>query len=111
MQLTNHIVKAANLKGISLAAVQAVLRSPGLVYKSFSKDNNGKRIARMCDIHNVQQEKWTGEFAGEKVCVVVYPCCQKAITCWKDQVETEIRPDQKAQGVKRYQGRDGQWRS
>jgi hypothetical protein len=111
MQLTNHIIKQASLKGISLAAIETVLKAPSVIYPSFRKDATGKRVAPMCDKHNVQQEKWTGEAFGEKVCVVVYPCCQKAITVWKDQVETEIRPDQRQQGVNGYKGRDGKWRS
>jgi len=108
---TNHLIAQAANKGIALAAIEAVLKAPGIKYPSFRKDAQGKRFAPLCDKHNEQQQKWTGEALGEKVCVVVYPCCQKAITVWKDQVETAIRPDQKAQGVKAYKGRDGKWRS
>lgn len=111
MQLTNHIIQQATLKGISLEAIETVLKAPSVVYPSFRKDAAGKRFAPLCTTHNVQQEKWTGTALGEKVCVVVFPCCKRAITVWKDQVETEIRPDQRKQGVKGYKGRDGKWRS
>lgn len=108
---TNHLNQQALRKGISLAAIDAILREPGCCYPSFRKDDNGRRYAPVCDKHGVQQQKWTGEAFGQKLCIVVYPCCQKAITVWQDQVETEIRPDQKKNGITRYKGRDGRWRS
>jgi hypothetical protein len=109
--ISNHLIQQAAAKGISLAAIEAVLDAPGIKYPSFRKDSTGKRFAPLCDKHGVQQEKWTGTADGQKVCIVVYPCCGKAITVWLDQIETAIRPDQRQQGVARYQGRDGKWRS
>lgn len=108
---SDHLIAQARAKGISLAAIEAVLKAPGLIYKSFRKDANGKRYAPLCKRHNVQQEKWCGEALGQKVCIVVYPCCGEAVTVWVDQIETEIRPDQRKAGVKGYTGRDGKWRS
>lgn len=106
-----HCTQRAAEKGIALAAIHAVLRSPGLVYKSFRRDKDGKRYEPLCKRHGRQQEKWTGEAFGQKICLVVYPCCGEAVTVWIDQTETPLRPDQIKDGVKGYTGRDGKWRS
>jgi hypothetical protein len=111
MELSKHLRDMAPTKGLSIAAIEAILNAPAIKYPSFRKDANGKRVAPMCERHNAQQEKWTGEAFGEKICVVVFPCCGKAVTAWKDQVETAVRPDQKKAGIKGYKGRDGVWRS
>lgn len=105
--LTGHIRRQAQAKGIAIAAVEAVLAAPEITYKSFRKDAQGNRYAPICEHHNVQQEKWTGN----GVCVVVYPCCRKAITVWADQVETPLRPDQIRAGVTSYHDRNGRRRS
>lgn len=105
-----HLIKQANNKGISMEAVLAVLRNPGITYPSFERDAQNRRVPRLCRTCGVQQEKWTGEHKGEKIAIAVYTCCGKAITVWADQVETALRPDQIAKGVTQYRGRDGNWR-
>lgn len=112
MQITAHphLIQQAARKRIPMAVVQEVLRHPGLVYKAFVK-KDGKRVPRLCQHHGVQQQTWTGEHNGVKIALAVYTCCQKAITVWQDQVETEVRPDQKKNGVTGYYGRDGKWRA
>lgn len=110
IELGTHVHDQAARKGIGVDVVRAVLANPAITYKSFVKDDNGNRVPRMCNKHGVQQEKWTGEYKGTKVCVCVFTCCQKAVTVWFDQIETEIRPDQRRKGVKGYHGKDGKWR-
>jgi hypothetical protein len=107
--LTNHIRNQAAEKAIPISAIHEVLANPGLTYGSFERVD-GKRQPRCCRIHGVQQEKWTGEVEGLKLCLVVNTCCQQAITVWLDQVETPIRPDQAAKGIVGYKNRKGEWR-
>lgn len=110
MLLTDHIRKQAAEKGIPVSAIHAILANPGLTYGSFERVD-GQRRPRCCRVHGVQQQKWTGEAEGKKLCLVVNVCCQQAITVWLDQVETEIRPDQRAKGVMGYKNRKGEWRA
>lgn len=100
--ITRHCEQQAQNKGILLATLAEVLASPALTYDS------NKHACKRC---GVPQQRWTGTANGQKVCIAVNPCCGVAVTVWLDQVETEIRPDQRAQGVRRYRGRDGEWRS
>jgi hypothetical protein len=102
-----HLIKQANEKNIPLNAIHAVLARPGITYQSFSK-RNGVRQPNLCRCGK-QQEKWTGEAFGHKIVVAVNVCCNLAITVFADQVETEVRPDQRAKGVTGYVGRNGQW--
>lgn len=110
IQITKHLQDQATRKGINIQAIQAILDAPGCTYPSFTV-TNGKREARMCAHHGVQQQKWTGQAFGQKVCVCVYTCCSKAVTAWFDQVETDLRDDQRKAGVTGYRGRDGKWRT
>lgn len=106
-----HLLDQAREKGIAMEAVVAVLRNPDLTYPSFVKDARGQRVPRACRTCGQQGQTWTGSHNGQKIAMSVYPCCRKAITVWFDQIETAIRPDQKAKGVKGYIGRDGRWRA
>lgn len=108
-QLTPHFLEKAQREGVSIAALWDIILNPKITYQSFTKQN-GKRVPRICQKCGVQQQKWTGDSIAGKFCVVVNPCCQKAITFWLDQTETELRPDQVAAGVTGYRGRDGKWR-
>lgn len=105
-----HLHTQAARKGIPMTAVQAVIAHPAISYKSFTKDESGRRVPRCCKRHGVQQDTITGEAEGRKLAISVAPCCNLAITVWLDQVETEIRPDQRAKGIQRYRGRNGEWR-
>lgn len=105
-----HLNEQAARKNIGLNIVRSVLANPAITYKSFTK-KNGVRTPDCCNKCGIQKEKWCGEAFGRKVCIVVAVCCRKAITVWEDQVETEVRPDQRAKGVTGYTGRDGRWRS
>lgn len=109
--LTNHLIQQATVKGIALDIIREVLAHPTLTYGSFHKDASGNRVPYTCRRCGTPQEKWTGEARGTKVCVVVNPCCAEAVTVWLDQVDTAIRPDQRANGVTGYRGRDGRWRT
>lgn len=108
--LTSHLIKQADSKGIALDLIREVLANPTLTYGSFQKDASGNRVPYTCRKCGKQQEKWTGVARGTKLCVVVNPCCGEAVTVWFDQIETALRPDQKAKGVKGYVGRDGFYR-
>ena len=102
VRITRHCQEQAAAKGIELRTVCAVLDQPAVTYDS---------AKHSCRHHNLPQQRWTGMANGQRVCVAVNPCCNVAVTVWLDQVETEILPDQRAQGVRRYKGKDGKWRS
>ena len=102
VRIIPHCLEQAASKGIEARTLCAVLDAPAVTY-----DSN----KHVCKRHGVPQQRWTGTANGQKVCIAVNACCNEAITVWMDQVETEIRPDQRAQGVRRYKGRDGRWRS
>lgn len=108
-RITRHLREQAINKGINMDTVQAVLDAPSITYPSFVKEN-GQRVPMLCRSCGQQQEKWTGEAFGQKVCVTVFPCCGVATTVWFDQIETAVRPDQRAAGLKGYVGKDGRWR-
>jgi hypothetical protein len=108
--LHQHLTDQAARKGIPLTAVRTVLAAPAISYKSFTKDGNGKRVPRCCNRHGIQQDTVTGTAEGRKLAISVAACCNLAITVWMDQAETELREDQKAKGVTKYRGKDGNWR-
>ena len=111
-RFTPHLRKKIEETGVPAAAIWHILNNPETTYDSFERDRvTGKRIPRTCRRCGTQQQKWTGTSQGEKFCVVVNPCCREAITFWRDQVDTPLRPDQVAAGVKGYRGSDGRWRS
>jgi hypothetical protein len=108
-----HLISQARDKGIDIAVIDEVLANPAITYKSFTKDRaTGQRVPVLCRECGTQQDKWTGTASdGTKVCIAVNACCGLAVTVFLDQVETAIRPDQRAKGVTGYRGRDGQWRN
>lgn len=113
--LSRHLQEQAVRKGWTVAMVRDILENPGCTYDSFSRDNNGVKQPVICRKCKQQQKKWTGETKDSdgnvvKLCVTVFTCCGLATTVWADQQETELRPDQKAQGRKGYIGKDGLWR-
>lgn len=111
-RLHHHLTTKAEANGVALAAIWEIISNPAITYESFTKDAQGNRVPRVCKRHGRQQEKWTGTTStGDKFCIAVNVCCGEAITYFEDQTETELRADQKASGIKRYRGRDGQWRS
>lgn len=110
-KLSKHLQEKAERNNIALSLIWEIVNSPENTYDSFRKDDNNNKVARICRKHNEQQRKWTGTTAsGQKFCVAVNVCCGEAVTFFEDQIETELRPDQKASGVKRYRGRNGEWR-
>lgn len=109
-RMTRHLCEQAARKGINMEAIKAILKAPSITYPSFIKQN-GKRVPMLCRSCGKQQEKWTGEAFGQKVCVTVFPCCGVATTAWFDQIDTEVRADQRAAGLTGYVGRDGKWRA
>ena len=70
---------------------------------------DGSKQPYVCKKCGLAQKKYTGTAGGKSLCVVVNECCGIAITVWLDQVETAIRPDQKAKGVTGYRDRRGHW--
>jgi hypothetical protein len=113
-RLSKHLQEKAAANGVALSLIWEIVNDPGLTYSSFTTEKvNGKevKVRRNCRCGQ-QQEKWTGVASnGQAFCVAVNVCCGVATTYWPDQVETELRPDQKAAGVTRYRGADGKWRS
>lgn len=110
-KLSRHLQEKAERNNVALSLIWEIVNSPENTYDSFRKDNKNNKVARICRKHNEQQRKWTGTTAsGQKFCVAVNVCCGEAVTFFEDQIETDLRPDQKAAGVKRYRGRNGEWR-
>lgn len=110
-RLSPHLLQKAEREGVALSAIWDIIQNPQITYDSFTKKGNN-RVPRNCNKCGIQQQKWTGTARdGRKFCVVINPCCGEAITYWLDQVETDLRADQKAAGVTGYRGRDGKWRS
>jgi hypothetical protein len=107
--ITKHCAEQAEAYGIAMTAIHNVLASPALTYGSFTKVD-GERVPRRCNKCGTQQQKWTGESQGHKVCLAVNVCCGVVVTIWKDQVDTDLRPDQRAKGVT-YIDRQGRRRS
>lgn len=106
--LTPHLREQATAKGIGLNIIEQVLAAPAITYKSYKRTPQGKvpYTCRKCGAH---QEKWTGKVGGTAICLVVNACCGDVITVWHDGQDTELRPDQRANGVT-YIGRDGKVR-
>lgn len=110
-RVTRHLREQAASKGIAIETVLSVLRHPLITYPSFVKDERNQRVPMLCRSCGAQQQKWTGVANGQKVCVTVFPCCGVATTVWFDQIETEVRADQRQAGLTGYVGMDGRWRS
>jgi hypothetical protein len=101
VQLHAHLLEQADRKGISVEAIREVLASPSTTYDSYKREN-GQRVPRICNRHGVQQRKFVGTASdGTALCIAVNTCCRLAITVFADQVETPLRPDQIAKGVRR----------
>jgi len=109
LTISPHAREQAARKDIALAVIWAVAQNPQTTYLSFQKLPDGTRQPYRCRRCGQQQEKWTGEAAGVKVCLVVNRCCGTVVTLYHDQLDTPLRADQRANGVTRYRGRDGQW--
>jgi len=110
-RLSKHLQEKAERNGVALSLIWEIVNSPENTYDSFTKDAKNNKVARICRRHNEQQRKWTGTTAsGQKFCVAVNVCCGEAVTYFDDQVETPLRPDQKAAGQTGYVGKDGKWR-
>jgi hypothetical protein len=107
--LSRHLVQQAEAKGIPLAAVYHVLNNPQITYQSFRRTPKG-RVARTCAKCGSGQVKVTGVGQGHALCVPACPTCKVGVTVWVDQVETDLRDDQKEAGVTGYRGRDGRMR-
>lgn len=101
LTVSPHARQQAQAKNIALAAVWAVARNPQTTYAS------AKYRCQRC---GADQQRWTGEAHGTKLCLAVNACCGVVVTVWLDQVETDLRDDQRAAGVTGYRGRDGEWR-
>jgi hypothetical protein len=111
LTISQHARAQAAKKKLALALVWEVAHNPQATYGSFRKDDHGNRVPYRCDRCNTDQQKWTGTASdGTKLCLAVNACCGEVVTIWLDQVETELRDDQRAKGVKGYKGRDGQYR-
>lgn len=108
-RLSRHCVRQAETKGIALSAVYHILNNPSITYQSFERTAKG-RVARLCPTCGNQQVKVTGVANGEALCVPACTNCKVGVTVWRDQVETDLRDDQRAAGVTGYRGRDGGWR-
>lgn len=108
--LSPHLVEQARAKKIALAAIHAILANPSITYGSF-RTVNGKREPYRCRKCGSEQQKITGSHEGQALCIPACTKCRVAVTVWEDQVETGLRADQKAKGVTRYRGRNGEWRS
>ena len=101
MQLSPHLVRQAGEKHISIESIREVLAHPETTYGSFTRVN-GQRVERTCPKHGVAQRKFVGTASdGTRLCIPVNTCCKVAITVFLDQVETPLRPDQIAKGVRR----------
>lgn len=110
-RLTPHLLQKAEREGVALSLIWDIILNPGLTYASYDS-KKGRKVPYTCRKCHQPQQKWTGTASnGQKFCVVVNPCCGDAITFWPDQIETELRPDQRASGVNRFRGRDGKWRA
>lgn len=113
-KLSKHLQEKAARNGVALSLIWEIVNDPGITTPSFTTEMvNGKavKVRRTCRCGS-QQQKWTGVASnGQAFCVAVNACCGIATTYWDDQVETPLRPDQKAAGVTRYRGKDGEWRS
>lgn len=109
--ITAHCRRQAEAKGIALAAILHVLDHPETEIPSTRKTPEG-RVENVCKTCGRPQRKVMGTGPdGTRLCVVVNPCCAVVITVWLDGVETVLRADQRANGVRGYHGRDGRWRA
>lgn len=105
--ISTHARQQAATKRLALSLIWEVAQRPENTYGSFRKDHNGNRVPYTCRRCGADQQKWTGTASnGTKLCLAVNACCGEVVTVWLDQVETDLRDDQKAAGVTGYAGRD-----
>lgn len=99
--ISPHARQQAEAKSIALATVWAIAQNPQTTYTS---------DRYRCQRCGTDQQRWTGEAHGTKLCLAVNACCGIVVTVWLDQVETDLRPDQIAAGVTDYRTADGTWK-
>lgn len=99
--ISPHARRQAEAKSIALAAIWAIAQNPQTVYTT---------PRYRCQQCGTDQQRWTGEAFGTKLCLAVNACCGLIVTVWLDQVETELRDDQRAAGVTDYRTAAGTWK-
>lgn len=100
MNLTKHLLTQASNKGIDVEDVFDVLNAPEITYTT------DKHTCRRC---GSDQRKYVGTGrSGMRLCIATYDCCGIAVTVFEHLIETAIRDDQRAAGVKSYRARNGE---